>query len=123
MSEEKRVINTYPLTLDAIEILDKITNFEFWSEDAVKSAIDEKNKEIEELIKRTEELVKKDPCPQNEGVLRILKGLKKEADELTDTIYRSVEDYIDIFANFDEILFKEEFDDDDLKIYNAELLK
>lgn len=121
MNEEKKIINTFPLTLDGMEILDGIANFEFWTENHAMSAIDEKNREIEELIKRAEELVKTNPCPHNEGVLRILKGLKTKADELTDTIYRGIEDYMDLFADFNEIHFKEAFDDDDLRLYNAEL--
>lgn len=121
MSEEQKTINTFPLTLDGMEILAKIDNFEFWTEDDAMSAIDEKNKEIEELIIKAEELVKTEPCPHNEGVLRILKGLKKDADELTDTIFRDIRDYIDIINGIGDIYLKEEFDDDDLKMYNAEL--
>lgn len=121
MNEEKKIINSYPLTTDTMDILDKIANFEFLSEDDAMFQIDVKNRKIKELIKRAEELVKTNPCPHNEGVLRILKGLKTKADELTDTIYRGIEDYMDLFADFNEIHFKEAFDDDDLRLYNAEL--
>lgn len=121
MNEEKKIINSYPLTTDTMDILDKIVNFEFLSEDDAMFQIDVKNRKIKELIKRAEELVKTNPCPHNEGVLRILKGLKTKADELTDTIYRGIEDYMDLFADFNEIHFKEAFDDDDLRLYNAEL--
>lgn len=121
MNEEKKIINSYPLTTDTMDILDKIVNFEFLSEDDAMFQIDVKNRKIKELIKRAEELVKTNPCPHNEGILRILKGLKTKADELTDTIYRGIEDYMDLFADFNEIHFKEAFDDDDLRLYNAEL--
>lgn len=121
MNEEKKIITSYPLTTDTMDILDKIVNFEFLSEDDAMFQIDVKNRKIKELIKRAEELVKTNPCPHNEGVLRILKGLKTKADELTDTIYRGIEDYMDLFADFNEIHFKEAFDDDDLRLYNAEL--
>lgn len=121
MNEEKKIITSYPLTTDTMDILDKIVNFEFLSEDDAMFQIDVKNRKIKELIKRAEELVKTNPCPHNEGILRILKGLKIKADELTDTIYRGIEDYMDLFADFNEIHFKEAFDDDDLRLYNAEL--
>lgn len=114
MTGERRTINSYEISREAMTALDGITEYEFWAESAATKALFDKIKEIDDMICRMENVVKKDPSPNNTGVLDILKCVKTDTEKLTDRICRDIDSIMDIYAGIDDIYNREVFDDDDL---------
>ena len=114
MTEERRTINSYEISCEAMTALGRITEYEFWAESTATEALFDKIKVIDEVICRMECVVKKDPSPNNTGVLDILKCVKTDMEKLTDRICRDIDCIQDIYASIDDIYNREVFDDDDL---------